>query len=159
MEGELHRRVAILLLGVGVFAVLGTGCSSLKSIRVRALKPLNMNEEGESLPVRVRVYKLKARGAFDQASFEDLWAKDREILAGDLVDPPIEKDVYPGKIGQPPEEIPLGAVGEEVQFVGVFALYSQKDESGGRRHLVMTRREARGSVLELSGYRITVRQR
>ena len=153
------KRIGALWLLAAAVGLLGSGCSSLKAVQVRAVKPVNVDPEGNSLPVRVRVYKLKGREKFRKATFEDLWSKDRAVLGGDLVDDPIEQDVYPAGTGAAPTQIQLGAVPEEVMYIGIFALYSQNDERGGPRHVVLSRREAKGSVLVLTGYRVLVRKR
>ncbi|HEX2673665.1 MAG TPA: type VI secretion system lipoprotein TssJ, partial [Polyangiaceae bacterium] len=55
---------------------------------------INPTELGEPRPVQVRIYQLKGDIRFQNASFEEIWKKDKETLQGDLVKVD-ELSVYP----------------------------------------------------------------
>ncbi len=46
---------------------------------------LNPNKQGESLPVVVRVYQLTDKGAFQSATFDQIWKQDEGILGNTLL--------------------------------------------------------------------------
>jgi type VI secretion system protein VasD len=46
---------------------------------------INPTEAGEPRPVQVRIYQLKADIRFQNASFEEIWKKDKDTLQDDLV--------------------------------------------------------------------------
>lgn len=69
---------------------LVVGCSSDPTRGVQmafvSTKNLNLDEAGGSLPVMVRVYQLRQKDGFEQASFDSLWKSDKELLGSDLVE-------------------------------------------------------------------------
>ena len=46
---------------------------------------LNPDRKGDPLPVVVRIYQLNDKGAFESATFNQLWKNDEGILAGTLL--------------------------------------------------------------------------
>jgi type VI secretion system VasD/TssJ family lipoprotein len=66
-------------------------------IFMQAGKQLNLNKEGQSMPVEVRVLLLRARERFDQLDFETLWKGASEPLGKDLVKS-ASLTVFPGKL-------------------------------------------------------------
>ena len=69
--------------------MLAAGCSSdTKKWRLifTSTNALNQDDSGEALPVIVRVYQLKGKDKFQQATFKALWKNDKELLEGDLLD-------------------------------------------------------------------------
>lgn len=68
---------------------LAVGCSSdTKKWRMTltSTKALNQDDSGAGLPVVVRIYQLKGKDKFQQATFKALWKNDKELLEGDLLD-------------------------------------------------------------------------
>ncbi len=65
-----------------------TACQSSNQIQLN-LQPaafLNaLNIEKKTYPVMVRVYQLSEEGAFINASFQELWKKDAEVLGATLL--------------------------------------------------------------------------
>ena len=152
-------RSRLALIGGILCILLAVGCSGLKSIHVRGVKPLNVNPNGESTPVRVRIYLLKGDGKFRKATFEDLWSKDLDVLGDDLLREPMEEDIFPGEETDRAREILLGDVSPETRFVGVLALYSEKSDRGGPRHVVLDTKAVKSSVFVFTGYEILFRSR
>ena len=102
-------------------------------LTVRAVSPVNVNADGESLPVKVRIYALRDDGRFRSAPFSDLWTRDRAVLGDDRLQDPREQVVAPcGPTGLP-LEISLGELPKETRFIGVMALYRHADEPDRRR--------------------------
>jgi len=54
-------------------------------IKLKSSENLNPDSEMHSLPVIVQIYQLTDLDKFEQASFNDLWKKDSEILGGSLL--------------------------------------------------------------------------
>lgn len=55
---------------------------------------INPSERGETRPVQVRIYQLKSDVGFLNADFDEVWKKDSDVLADDLVKSE-EFPVYP----------------------------------------------------------------
>lgn len=126
------------------------------TLRVRPKADLNPNDRGEPTPVDLRVYQLKDRPTFTEAAFEDLWVKDKEVLAESLVQGPKVINFTPGKDGSPPLATELKLeVG--TKFLGLMALYSaERGEGLEERKLVVTVDEADMKVFELTGHKIVI---
>jgi type VI secretion system VasD/TssJ family lipoprotein len=143
------------VIAAGFLAALAAGCGGPTKIELLGSHELNVNPEGESTPVKVRVYKLKDSQKFVQCAFEDLWVDDRKALGEDRLEDPLLFTVIPG--GQP-IPVDLGEPGGDVRFIGIMALISKKPdgEADGRRALIPAE-AANGSTFELSGYKILQR--
>lgn len=121
-----------MLSAVGCVALALVGCGR-GTLSVRAVAPVNLNVEGESLPVKVRIYALRDDGRFRSALFSDLWTRDREVLGDDRLQDPKVVIVAPrGPTGQA-DEIDLGELPKDTRFVGIMALYRRPDEPDRRR--------------------------
>jgi len=127
-------------------------CGGPVKLQVRGIKPLNENDRKESTPVDVRLYQLKDNARFDRATIVDLWTKDKETLAEDLVAVKTVT-VFPGEAQDRPAEIDLGVLDQSVRFIGILALYSREEE-GNPRKVVVPADEAGRSVWEFTGFRI-----
>ncbi len=115
-----------------VVLALCIGCSSdTEKWRVLLLPTgtLNQDDTGYSLPVLVRVYQLKGKDKFQQATFNDLWKSDKEVLGDDLVDRK-EITVQPGTKAE--LEIDL-EVKRGATYLGVMALFRKHDVEGWRQ--------------------------
>ena len=64
------------------------------TLTVIASPMINPTEKGETRPVQLRIYQLKNNIRFENASFQQIWKKDKETLADDLVKVD-ELSVYP----------------------------------------------------------------
>lgn len=145
------------LLGLVGAVVLG-GCGGPSPLTVRAVAPVNLNAEGESLPVRLRLYELKDRSRFMAASFNDLWLDDRKALGPDRLADPRQVVVQPGKADDEPRRYDLIEVTDGTRFIGVMALYPRTGEQDERR-AVIPLDDLGDRVIELSAYQLTVKDR
>lgn len=85
--------------------------------RLVASEQVNPDESGRSSPIVVRLYQLRADGAFAAAEFFDLYAKEKEVLGESLV----AREEYVLAPGETRElEIPLNA---QTSYLGVLAAY------------------------------------
>jgi type VI secretion system protein VasD len=74
-------------MAVTVTSVTGCGSNTKQlKIAMQGTKSLNQDDDGNPLPVIVRIYQLRGREKFDQATFKGLWKGDKDLLEGDLVD-------------------------------------------------------------------------
>ncbi len=73
-------------------------CSLPQNIQMvlRGGERLNPNDQGQALPVEVRVYQLKASAKMEESEFDAIWRTDHDTLGPDMV----KVDVlylYPGQ--------------------------------------------------------------
>ena len=73
----------LMLLAV-VFTMLGCSGPMVK-VELQSNQGLNPNRQGESLPVVVRVYQLNDKGAFESATFNQLWKQDEGVLGNTML--------------------------------------------------------------------------
>jgi type VI secretion system VasD/TssJ family lipoprotein len=137
------------LLAAACAAALLAACGGPSYVRVRGVSPLNVNDSNESTPVDVRLYQLKDDGRFTRARVEELWTKDKEVLAEDLITQK-KITVFPGREDEAPKDIEIGELPADCRFIGVLALFSKADDKGPR-HLVIPAKEAKGRVLRFNG--------
>lgn len=88
-------------------------------IELSASDRSNATPEGNGRPVQVRVYQLHADTKLRGATFEEIWQKDKEILATDLKSV-AEYTVFPGKS----QEISV-ARNPDANFLGLVALFRE----------------------------------
>ena len=151
----LHlRQLAAPLLVASL--LLASGCGAPSPLAVRAVTPVNLNDEGESLPVRLRIYELKDRSTFMAASFSDLWLDDRKALGADRLADPRHVVVQPGSATDDPRRYDLISVADGTRFIGVMALFVKAGEQDQRR-AVIPLDELDDHVIELSAYQLTVK--
>lgn len=78
-----QKSLVLILLSSGL---LLTGCAAPKlMVNLKTGAELNQNEQGESLPVLVRIYLLRQAQKFTDADFNTLWKSDEATLGGDIV--------------------------------------------------------------------------
>jgi type VI secretion system VasD/TssJ family lipoprotein len=135
----------------GCVLILGAGCARSAQVPLRGVKPLHVNEAGESTPVNVRIYQLKRSERFAAASVEEVWTDAAKVLGDDLVGDPTVVAVLPGTADAAPSVIDLGTVAQGVEAVGVLGLF-RKPGVQDQRKLVVTLDELSDTVVECSGY-------
>jgi len=62
------------------------GCTNSIDIYLHSAPKLNQDQKHKSLPVQVRIYQLKDKNAFSQATFRELWQTDTATLGNSLLD-------------------------------------------------------------------------
>lgn len=107
-------------------AIVAAGCSSdTKAWRLTlaTTKALNQDDSGDSLPVVVRVYQLRGKDKFQQATFKALWKNDKEVLEGDLLE---RKELTVRPDSETVLDLDLD-VKHGAAFFGVMALFRKPD--------------------------------
>ena len=140
------------LLAAAALAAFLAACGGPGYVRVRGVASLNVDDSNASTPVDIRVYQLKDDGRFTRARVEDLWTKDKEVLAGDLITQK-KITVFPGRPDESPQVVEIGEIPPDCRFVGILALFSKADDKGPR-HLVLPAKDATGRVLRFTGFHI-----
>ncbi len=164
---HLHRKLLPLLL-----LLVCTGCKTADKkkkdppkppppawivLRIEVQPDLNPNDLGEPTPLDLRVYQLTDRPTFTEASFEEVWTKDTEVLGTSVVGEPKVLTFEPR-----PADAPVSAhelkLDPTVKFLGLMGLFSAERKEGlEERKLVVSLDEARMRVLVLSGHKIEIR--
>jgi type VI secretion system protein VasD len=101
-------KTASLFMVVGILAACSSapvppakpppkGCPPVEAkLSLTATKRVNPSVEGEGRPIQVRVYQLVSDTRLRNATFEEIWQKDREVLRTDLKTV-AEHTVFPGE--------------------------------------------------------------
>jgi type VI secretion system protein VasD len=100
------------------------------NIDLSARDALNADDAGRPTSVAVRVYQLKDRKLFDQASYDDLLKNDRTVLAQDLQDS-MAAVLNPGasaSLSQPMQA--------DTKYVAVVALYRNPGTGNGWKYVI-----------------------
>lgn len=121
-------------------------------VDLKARAMINPDELNRPYSVVVRVYQLKESKTFDAASYDDLLANDKTILAQDLQDLR-GMVIYPG--GSASMSQPLKP---DTQFIGIVAFYRDAKSDGSWR-LVVPKKDLSANdplLLELVGNSITL---
>lgn len=120
---------------------MGTGCSSgTKQWKVELQAASTTNG---SRPVVVRLYQLKGKGKFQQATYDQLSDHDREVLGNDWVDQDVRDEVtiYPNcKLHLHPIQVK-----KEALYIGIVALFSHPRPEGWKQIV-----EAQSSVWKIT---------
>lgn len=102
-----------------VLAVLGlTACSGpMVKVALQSNQGLNPDKSGESLPVVVRVYQLNDKGAFESATFNQLWKQDEGVLGKTML---TRSEVILNPSSQDKVELDRH---EQAKYVGIVAIF------------------------------------
>jgi len=90
---------------------------------------LNQSDVGQPVPVTVRIYTLKDRTRFEQATFQELWKKDYEFLGTDLLD---RKDITLRPSTNEPIELTVDP-GKNENYLGIMVLFRKYQDGIWRR--------------------------
>lgn len=123
----MHRGMWVLLLTWSL--VLFGGCATgppLLQGSIKAAPTTNPDARGRPSPIVLRVYELRALGAFNNADFFSLFDKETETLGGELVG----REEY---ILQPSETRPYQRqLQPDTKFIGVAAAFRDLENSRWR---------------------------
>lgn len=108
---------------VGAFMILLSACGRSVNVELDARQQLNLDQNGRSLPVLIKVYELRDKSRFEQASFDGLWQQSKETLGSDLL---AEQSitVLPGahkKVNLPVES--------KTNYIGFVAVFRKKNQN------------------------------
>ena len=96
------------------------GCPPAETkLSLTATKRVNPAVEGEGRPIQVRVYQLVSDTKLRNATFEEIWQKDREVLKADIKTV-AEHTLFPGETKQ----VSLRR-SPEAHYVSVVALFRE----------------------------------
>jgi type VI secretion system protein VasD len=127
---RLVCRNLLVLPGLVALGGCGGGTPSVKTtsleFAIEADQEINPNENGEPSPIVLRVYELKTKSAFEQASFFELLDSDTTKLGTDLV-AKREFEVKPGDKSTFTRDSPSDA-----KHIGVIAGFRQIDTATWR---------------------------
>lgn len=102
-----------------IFTVLAIAACSGPMVRIdlQSDAALNPDRKGDPLPVVVRVYQLNDKGAFESATFNQLWKNDEGILGGTLL---TRKELILNPASKDKVELDRH---EQAKYVGVVAVF------------------------------------
>lgn len=136
---DRRRRLIAGLLAAGTLGVLsGCGGKAPKEtpppagpppelrISVSAAANANRGPAGQGLPIVVRLYELKARGAFDGADFYSLYDRESATLGGESIGRE-EATLAPGT-----ERLVVRNLNPEARYLGVVAAFRDIDRATWR---------------------------
>jgi len=146
----------LIAITFGMFLMIG--CGSVKSIYIKGVDPMNLNFQGESTPVDVRIYQLRDDKRFNMAQFEDLWTKDEKVLGDDKLSDPTVTTLYPGNKNDSPRKIDLGNLKTETRYLGILALYLGKGKDDHKRHMAISLKDAGKGVFTFTDYKIQIQK-
>lgn len=118
------------------FLLLSTiGCTGLLELQLQGVNSPPEYGRKEIPSPTFRIYLLKDRVLFEEASVVDLWTRHREVLKEDLLSfKECSVDLRTGEF----RKVPLGEDSANIRYIGVFALLPKEDPEGTRR-LVLTK--------------------
>jgi type VI secretion system protein VasD len=135
---DRRRRLVAGLLAAGTLGTLA-GCGGKAPmeppppgpppelrISVSAAANANRGPGGKGLPVVVRLYELKARGAFDRADFYSVYDKESATLDGELVGRE-ESTLAPST-----ERLVVRTLDPATRYLGVVAAFREIDRATWR---------------------------
>lgn len=123
----MHRgiRVLSLLLSLALFGGCATAPPLLQG-SIKAAPATNPDARGRPSPIVLRVYELRAIGAFNNADFFSLFEKEAETLGGELVGR--EEHIL-----QPSETKPYQRqLQPDTKFIGVAAAFRDLENARWR---------------------------
>lgn len=123
----MHRGVRILLLAlsVGLVGACATAPPMLQG-SIKAAPNTNPDVRGRPSPIVLRVYELRATGAFNSADFFSLFEKESETLGPELVG----REEYTVR---PAETRPYQRqLQPDTKFIGVVAAFRDLESSRWR---------------------------
>jgi type VI secretion system protein VasD len=139
MKLNFWRCLLLLTAATGIISCGGKPLESLKTspqtriaVHFEAVADLNPDLNNRPSPLVVRLYELKAPGAFTRADFFSLYAKTDEVLATELVNQE-ELVIKPGE-----KRSLEHTLQPETRYIGLLAAYRELDSSEWRTVMTIT---------------------
>ncbi|MDE2430252.1 MAG: type VI secretion system lipoprotein TssJ [Burkholderiales bacterium] len=122
------------------------------SVKLHAAKILNTDDEGKSLALVMRIFKLRQTAAFQQASYDSFLnpEKEKEAFGGDIVEVK-EVTLVPGRKFEIEEK-----VSREAYFIGVVALFRKPAQKHWRIAFAADEAEKSGIIIGAHACALTV---
>ncbi|MFQ1017974.1 type VI secretion system lipoprotein TssJ [Gilliamella sp. BG7] len=102
---------------------------------ITARSELNMDDEGRSSPVVIRIYQLKEANTFDSVSYQDLVDQDSNVLKESLLE---SKEIVLKPNTAIAIDIPFD---KKAKIVGITAFYKEPNIKDNSWRLVLKRRD------------------
>jgi type VI secretion system VasD/TssJ family lipoprotein len=168
-RSPLNRLVGTALLVPLVSMLVASGCGDTeppppkvelpRTMKFKAVKPVNKSADGPSVVTVVRVVPMSGVAEFDAAAFDELWQDPKTALGDAMVGQYYEFKIFPEADLEVPAKIQSfdPALPETTRFLGVIALFHNVDRSEwhGRQHAAMPTESAKSQTVILSGTNIT----
>ncbi|CAN5782997.1 type VI secretion system lipoprotein TssJ [soil metagenome] len=121
-------------------------------INLHASNNLNLDDNGRSLALVARIYKLRQNATFQQASYDTFLSpqKEKELLGADLIEVK-EITLVPGQQYQANEK-----VSQEAYFIGVVGLFRTPAKQRWRATFPASEAEKSGITIGMHECAITV---
>lgn len=108
-------------------ALLLSACGSpALKFGVSSTADINKNQYNEPLAVVVRIYQLKDKRSFENASFDELWKEDYQVLGNDLV---MKEEITMDPAYQRHIEMPRH---DQAQYLAAMAVYRTPENGSWR---------------------------
>jgi type VI secretion system protein VasD len=120
-------RLLLVAGSIALTAGCGSGAPPLLQGSIKADAATNPDAHGRPSPIVVRVYELKALGAFNAADFFSLVDKESETLGGELVGRE-EYDLRPAEVKPYKRQLQ-----PDTKFIGVVAAFRDLENSRWRQ--------------------------
>jgi type VI secretion system protein VasD len=144
--------VRLLSVAGGIALAGGCGSSSPPLLQgsIKAEANTNPDVRGRPSPIVVRVYELRALGAFDSADFFSLFEKESETLGGELVGRE-EYDLRPAETRPYRRQLQ-----PDTKFIGVVAAFRDLENSRWRQTAPVPGKRAVTLTIGIEAKAITV---
>ena len=111
---------------------------------VQAVDHLNPTSDGRAAPLLVRLYQLRAVGAFESADFFSVYEQGDVLLAADVTAPAEELNVLPGQSKQVSLEL-----SDDTRYIAVLAAYRDVDNAVWRALLPVQANTTNTATIQL----------
>lgn len=136
--------LSIWLTGCGIAQSVSEGAVDLSNsvfswdvrtlhLDVTARAELNMDDEGHSSPVVVRIYQLKEADTFNSVSYQDLVNQDSEVLKDSLLE---SKEIVLKPNTSISIDVPFD---KKAEVAGIVALFKEPNLKDNSWRLVLSR--------------------
>ena len=148
---QVIKTVMLLVAGLLLIACSGP----MVRVDLAATATLNPDLKGDPLPVVVRVYQLTDKGAFESATFSQLWKSDQAVLGKTLLTRN-EVIVNPGS----KSKVELDR-NDKTRYVGVVAIFRNPVEQKWRElrpitQNIVTKHFSNSFDVSLNGYNLHI---
>ena len=163
MNAPARLRTAILCLALLLASGLLSACAFNITVHYRGVAPLNLNEEGESLPVKLRIYQFldeTTAKLFVTEPFDAVWTDDKGTLGDGLLMMKETDAVIPQGANDPFVTVQLLEEKEETdkrcRYVGIMALIGTANDENKPRRDYKPVSEVGNYIFNITGYWIEV---